>query len=72
VSILCIFLDFILYTNFVNEFIISFEITYKIMCLYIEIFSFLLYGPFMAINIAVDTITLYVVLTVNLFVLFTV
>ena len=71
-SILCIFLDFILYTNFVNEFIISFEITYKIMCLYIEIFSFLLYGPFMAINIAVDTITLYVVLTVNLFVLFTV
>jgi hypothetical protein len=51
VSILCIFLDFILYTNFANEFIISFQITYKILRVYIEMFSFFLYGLMMAINV---------------------
>jgi len=51
VSILCIFLDFILYTNFANEFIISFQVTYKILWVYIVTFSFLLYGLMMASNV---------------------
>ena len=45
-------LDFILYTNIANEFIISFEIMYQILQLYIKTFSFLLYGLMMAINVA--------------------
>ena len=45
-------LNFILYTNIANEFIISFEITYQILQLYIKTFSFLLYGLMMAINVA--------------------
>ena len=45
-------LDFILYTNFANQFIIGFEINYKIFWIYFKTFSFLLYGLMMAINVA--------------------
>jgi len=45
-------LDYIFYTNFASEFIIGFEITYKILGVYITTFSFLLYGLMMVINVA--------------------